>query len=96
MTCEPSERDPHQSRDREDQGLSPLAQAVAWSSRITTVGLEMALPGLLGYWLDKRLGTSPLLLILLVAVGVTSGMIHLLRMVASLDRPRRKVGNRDP
>ena len=37
---------------------SPLAVALEWVSRITAVALMMVLPGLLGYWLDKKLETQ--------------------------------------
>jgi F0F1-type ATP synthase assembly protein I len=76
---------------------STLAQAVAWSSRITTVALEMALPGALGYWIDQKLGTRFLFLILGMGAGMTAGLIHLLRMVASPlpnhDRPDKDTEN---
>jgi F0F1-type ATP synthase assembly protein I len=37
---------------------SALALAFQWLSHATTVAAMMLLPGLLGHWLDKRLGTS--------------------------------------
>jgi hypothetical protein len=58
-----------------------MASAMAWSSRITSVALEMGLPGALGYWIDQKLGTWILFLVLGLAVGMTTGMIHLLKMV---------------
>ena len=54
---------------------------MAWVSRITTVGLEMVLPGLAGVYLDRKLGTSFLTLIGF-GLGLVVGMTHLLLMTA--------------
>jgi uncharacterized protein YqgC (DUF456 family) len=56
-----------------------MAVAMAWVSRIFTVALEMVLPGLAGFWLDNRFGTSFLGLVGF-ALGVTVGMWHLIAM----------------
>jgi len=57
----------------------PLAEAMEWVSRITTVVLEMVLPGLAGQWLDQRWGTN-FLALLGFAVGLPLGFWHLLIM----------------
>jgi F0F1-type ATP synthase assembly protein I len=69
---------------------SSLAQAVAWSTRITTVALEMVLPGALGYWVDQWLGTWILFLVLGMLLGMTTGMIHLLKMASRRPSDDRK------
>jgi hypothetical protein len=66
-----------------------MAQAMEWASRITTVALEMVLPGLAGLWLDARwdlrfLGPSGF------ALGMAVGIWHLLRMTAAADERRGK------
>jgi hypothetical protein len=58
----------------------PLALALEWVSKITTVGLEMVLPGVAGAWLDRQWGTSWIALAGF-SVGLVVGMWHLLRMV---------------
>jgi F0F1-type ATP synthase assembly protein I len=35
-----------------------MALAMEWVAKITTVGLQMVLPGIGGYYLDKWMGTS--------------------------------------
>jgi F0F1-type ATP synthase assembly protein I len=45
------------------------------------LGLTFALFALLGWWLDKRLGTGPWLLILLVFVGAAAGFYSVYRRV---------------
>jgi len=69
---------------------SAMAQAVAWSSRVTTVSLEMVLPGAFGYWLDQKLGTWILFTVVGAILGMTGGMIHLLRLTASAEDRARK------
>ena len=59
---------------------SPLATAFQWSSRIIIVSLEMVLPGLGGYWLDSRLGTVCLFMLLGFALGGIASVVHLIHM----------------
>jgi hypothetical protein len=69
-----------------------------WVAKITTVGLEMALPAIGGGWLDRRLGTSYWALIG-VALGVTVGIWHLIQMTRPPGREsageRTKGGSQD-
>lgn len=58
-----------------------IAQAWAWSSRITSVALEMVLPAVLGHWLDQKLGTVVVFLLLGLVLGMTAGLYHLIKMV---------------
>lgn len=63
----------------------PLARAVEWVARITTVALVMVLPGVAGWWLDSRLQTR-----FLVAVGfglgLALGMVYLLILSGAMSR----------
>ncbi|MEN6451120.1 MAG: AtpZ/AtpI family protein [Thermoguttaceae bacterium] len=60
--------------------MPPLVAAMLWTSRITSIALEMAVPGLLGYWLDRRLGTGLVLLLVGVAIGFATGILSLIRL----------------
>ena len=59
-----------------------MAVAMEWVSRITTVALEMVLPGLGGVWLDRKLGTLVVFTLIGFAVGLTWAIWHLIRMTA--------------
>ncbi len=59
--------------------FSWMAEAMNWVSKITTVALEMVLPGLAGLWLDNQLETR-FLTMLGFALGVPLGMWHLIAM----------------
>jgi hypothetical protein len=63
----------------------PLAVAMEWVAKITTVALEMFLPAIGGGYLDRWLGTNYWALIGL-ALGVTVGMWHLLQMTRPAGR----------
>jgi len=69
----------------EEDVVTPMAAAMQWSSRITTITIEMILPGILGSWLDKRWGTS-YLAFLGFAVGVPLGIWHLIKIT----QPKQK------
>ena len=53
--------------DRDDR--SPWIKAMEWTTRLTTIALEMALPGVGGFFLDQWLGTRVVFLILGVLIG---------------------------
>ena len=67
---------PHSNDDQR----SSLAAGLGWASRITNIGLQLALPPLGGMWLDKRWGTAPWLLILGAVLGFCMFMFELLRI----------------
>ncbi|MBN2475768.1 MAG: AtpZ/AtpI family protein [Pirellulales bacterium] len=75
---------------------SALALGMEWTSRLTTVSLEMVLPGVLGHWVDRQLGTGMVFLVLGVVLGLTTGMWHLIRMThpTTVDY-RQQNGNAD-
>ena len=62
-----------------------MALAMEWVSKITTVALEMVLPGFFGQWLDGKWGTG-FLGPAGFAFGVVVGLWHLLRMTKLAER----------
>ena len=62
------------------ESRSPVAIGVTWASRVTTLGLEFALPAWGGYWLDGKLRTAPWCVLLGAVLGFTVGLLHLLRI----------------
>jgi hypothetical protein len=69
-----------------------MALAMEWVSKITTVALEMVLPGFFGQWLDGKWGTG-FLGPAGFALGVVVGLWHLLRMTKSVGRQPGKSRN---
>ncbi len=67
--------------DDPDDGRSPLAIGYAWAARIMSISFEMVLPALLGVWLDQKLGTVVLFLLLGLMLGMFVGFLQLLKIV---------------
>jgi F0F1-type ATP synthase assembly protein I len=59
---------------------SPMAVALEWTSRITAIGLEMALPAGGGFWLDRRFQTTPIFSAAGALLGFAVGFYHLLQI----------------
>jgi F0F1-type ATP synthase assembly protein I len=59
---------------------SVLVKAYEWATRIIVISLEMVLPGVVGYWIDQRLGTVCLFLVIGLIIGSFAAMRHLLQM----------------
>jgi ATP synthase protein I len=51
-----------------------------WASRITSLGLEFALPALGGVYLDRRFDTRPWGTLIGSALGFALGMWHILKI----------------
>jgi F0F1-type ATP synthase assembly protein I len=63
------------------------------ASRITTIGLEFALPPVAGFGVDYWLGTTPAGTITGAILGFVVGMLHVVRMSSELaPGPRRPRG----
>lgn len=77
---------PNPSDDR-----SSMARAYQWASRIMVVAMEMVLPGLGGYWLDKHIGTVILFTLVGFGFGTTSAVVHLIQMTRA-DSKRNQDG----
>lgn len=71
-----------------------MAQAMEWVTRITTVALEMVLPGLAGLWFDRRLGTGFFVLIGF-GLGMVVGIWHLLVMTGSVGKKNKNSSKED-
>lgn len=69
--------------DEPKRERSSVAVAYQWAARIMTVSLEMVLPGLLGYWIDRRLGTRVVFTLIGFAVGNAMAIWHLIRITQS-------------
>ncbi len=72
---------------RSDEPRSNLSVGMAWASRITSVGLEFAVPPLLGALIDHGIGTSPALLLLGAVLGFALGIRRVLSFARDGARP---------
>jgi hypothetical protein len=72
------------------EARNPLAEGMAWVSRITTIAIQMVLPAVAGHFADRYLGTW-----FLVLVGAALGMwLGFWQLLAIARKNREK--NRPP
>lgn len=57
-----------------------MAIAMEWSVTIMTIAAEMVVPGLIGYWLDTKLGTRAVFLLIGFAAGGLLAALALARI----------------
>jgi hypothetical protein len=69
---------------KDDRSL--MAVALGWASIIMTVSLEMVVPGLVGYWIDQRLGTGVLVMLAGFVFGMVLATWHLMRVLSNANR----------
>jgi hypothetical protein len=72
---------------QEPDTRSALSIGLDWGTRVTTIGLEFALPAFLGFGLDRWWGTSPWLTLVGALLGLATGMTHVLRLAFRLQAP---------
>jgi hypothetical protein len=78
---------------------SPLAEAIEWGSRITTIGFSFAIPPLVGFGLDRWLSWTPVATLAGVVLGFAAGMLQTVNLARHLPaRTVRRSGRsaRDP
>lgn len=71
---------------------SAISLAYAWATRVMVIAAEMVLPGLVGIWVDQKLGTVVLFAFIGFAFGITLAIMHLVRMTKS-DNNSNRTGN---
>ncbi len=71
---------------KDDRSL--LSQGIAWATTITSLGLEMALPCMGGYFFDRYFGTLPWGLVVGAILGFVLGMYQLIVLAAKLNNRR--------
>ncbi len=76
-----------------NDGRPQMAVAMRWVHQITSIGIEMVLPALVGHWADVYWGTEPWLVSVGALLGFTVAMMHLLALAKQSGR--RNTGRPD-
>jgi F0F1-type ATP synthase assembly protein I len=74
---------------------SPEPQDFGFYLQLSQVGLEMAMPVVLGVFADRWLGSTPWLMIVGAMLGLFGGLVHLLVLLKRHDRDRPSPPTRD-
>jgi ATP synthase protein I len=72
---------------------SALSIGLDWGTRVTTIGIEFALPAVLGFGLDRWWNTIPWLTLAGAVLGLAMGMTHVFRLAFQL---QEAPGSRPP
>ncbi len=67
-----------------------MAVAMERVSQVTTIGGEMVIPTLAGYFLDDRWGTKPWLTLIGAVCGLSLSMWHLYQLATKLSEQHQK------
>ena len=62
---------------------SAVSLAVAWGTRVTAIAAEMVVPGLIGHWIDTKLGVPLVFMLIGFALGITTAIMQLIRITSS-------------
>jgi ATP synthase protein I len=65
----------------EKRRLTDFRRLAELSSTALVLPSSIAIGLFFGYWLDKRLGTAPWLLLVFTLLGVVSGLLSLFRII---------------
>ena len=79
--------------DEDDR--SAVARGMSLSFQVLALAMSGAVPGLVGFWIDQKIGTRFLLLIVGLIVGfalMAYQLIYLVRRLAPKDKRRRPPG----
>lgn len=66
--------------DNERDGRSAVARGYVLATRVTSIGMQMALPPLVGWWLDSQFNTGPWLVVVGAFLGFAVSMLELIRL----------------
>ena len=66
--------------DDERDGRSAVARGYVLATRVTSIGMQMAFPPLIGWWLDTQFNTVPWLLVIGAFLGFAVSMLELIRL----------------
>ena len=66
--------------DDERDGRNAVARGYVLATRVSSIGMQMAFPPLIGWWLDARFKTTPWLLIIGALLGFAVSLLELIRL----------------
>jgi len=65
---------------------SSIGSAMAWASRVTSIGFELAVPVFGGYWLDGKYGTAPWFALAGALVGIFLAVQSFRQLIRDLEK----------
>lgn len=66
--------------DDDRDGRNSVARGYVLASRATSIGMQMAVPPLIGWWADGKFHTEPWFLVVGAILGFTTSMLEIMRL----------------
>lgn len=66
--------------DDDRDGRNAVARGYVIASRVTSIGMQMAIPPAIGWWADGKLNTAPWLLVLGTVMGFAVSLIEIVNL----------------
>lgn len=72
---------------------SPVAKSLSKASEITAICMLMIVPGLIGYWIDQKVGSRVVFTLLGLILGMSGAVLQLVRLVSVADESSGSEGD---
>ena len=66
---------------------SAMAKAIGRASEASTVAFTIGICFLVGYWIDRSAGTSPLFSVIGLALGMVTAFLQLIKLARRIGQP---------
>jgi len=66
--------------DDDRDGRNPAARGYVLAMQVMSIGMHMAIPPGVGWWLDQRYSTAPWLTVVGVLFGFSMAMLELMKL----------------
>jgi F0F1-type ATP synthase assembly protein I len=76
--------------DENRDGRSAMARGYVLASRASSIGLQMAIPAAVGWWVDSQWKTTPGFLIAGVVLGFVAAMFELVKLARDSEQANSK------
>jgi F0F1-type ATP synthase assembly protein I len=73
-----------ESRD----GRNSVARGYVLATKVSSIGMQMAFPPLIGWWIDTKWGTTPWMLMLGACLGFVISLLELIKFANDSNRKR--------
>ncbi len=71
---------------------SPMAKSLSKGTEIIAICMMMIVPGLIGYWIDQRVGSRVVFTLLGLILGMTVAVMQLVQLVSVSNKPKGGLG----
>ena len=74
--------------DDDRDGRNSVTRGYVLATRVSSIGMQMAIPPAVGWWADSKFNTTPWLLFLGAALGFTVSLLELVKFAKDNEPPK--------